>query len=107
VKVLLDECVPKRLLRDLAGHEVAHVSQVGLARLKNGRLLAAAQDRYDVLVTVDRNLSFQQNVPSFKIAVLLLHAASNRLADLRPLVAAILAALPGCQPGQVTHVGNP
>ena len=83
MKVLLDECVDWRLARDIVGHEVKTARQMGWTTLKNGELLTLASRHFDVFVTVDRNLAFQQNVSSFSIAVLVLMARSNRLADLR------------------------
>jgi hypothetical protein len=59
---------------------------MGWAGIKNGLLLTLAEKDFDVFITVDKNLSFQQNLPKFNIAVLVLHATSNRLADLKPLV---------------------
>jgi predicted nuclease of predicted toxin-antitoxin system len=85
VKILLDECVDQRFRRDLIGHEVITVREAGWAGKKNGELLALAATTYLVFITVDRNLYFQQNFSNFNIAVLILEARSNRLADLRPL----------------------
>jgi hypothetical protein len=73
---------------------------MGWATIKNGRLLALAQKEFDVFVTVDRNLSFQQNLAKFDIAVLVLSVPSNRLADLLPLAPQMLASFPGLSPGQ-------
>lgn len=66
---------------------------MGWASIKNGELLALAAQQFDVFITVDRNLSFQQNVVAFPIAIIVLRARTNRLADLRPLIPALLAAL--------------
>jgi predicted nuclease of predicted toxin-antitoxin system len=104
VKLLLDECVDRRLARDLAGHEVKTAQQMGWAAKKNGELLRLAEQEFDIFVTVDRNLSFQQNLPKFNIAVLVLHATSNRLADLRMLVPSILAILPTLSKGAVENL---
>jgi predicted nuclease of predicted toxin-antitoxin system len=93
VKILLDECLDRRLARDLAGHEVKTVPQMGWATIKNGELLTLAEKEFDVFVTVDRNLSFQQHLPRYNIAVVVLRAPSNRLQDLRPLVSKLLAVL--------------
>jgi hypothetical protein len=90
VRVLLDECVDWRLGRELAVHEVKTARQMGWRTIKNGALLALAAQQFDVFVTVDRNLSFQQNIVSFRIAVVVLQARTNRLADLRPLVPKLL-----------------
>lgn len=105
MKLLLDECIDRRLARELPGHEVQTVPQAGWAGLKNGRLLAAAESQFDVFITVDRNLSFPQSLPKFKIAVLVLRAPTNRLADLIPLAPQILAALPMLQKGKATMIG--
>jgi len=104
VKILLDECVDWRLARDLAGHDVKTAREMGWAAIKNGELLALASAEFDAFVTVDRNLSFQQNLSSRTIAVVVLRARSNRLADLRPLVAKLMAALRSAHAGAVTFV---
>ena len=77
MRILLDECVDRRLARDLVGHEVKTVPQMGWATIKNGELLALAEQQFDVFVTVDSNLSFQQNLPRFNMAVMILHAPSS------------------------------
>jgi hypothetical protein len=77
---------------------------MGWAGIENGRLLALAEKEFDVFVTVDRNLSFQQHLPKFKIAVVVLRACSNRIADLQPLLPKMLAALPNLQPGMATTI---
>jgi len=105
VKILLDECVDRRLAGEFAGHTVQTVPQMGWATIKNGRLLALAEREFDVFLTVDRNLSFQQHLPKFKIAALVVRCRTNRVSDLRPLVPQILATLPMCKPGQVVRVG--
>jgi hypothetical protein len=105
VKLLLDECIDRRLSKDLAGHDVKIVPQMGWAGIKNGELLALAEKEFDVFITVDRNLSFQQNLPRFNIAVLVLHASTNRLADLRSLAPTIYATLPILTKGKAEHVG--
>jgi len=68
--VLLDECVDWRLSRELVSHEVKTARQMGWTAVRNGELLALASTHFDVFVTVDRNLSFQQDIVSFPIAVL-------------------------------------
>lgn len=106
MRILLDECVDWRLSRDLIGHEVKTARQMGWATIRNGELLALAAKQFDVFVTVDRNLSFQQNLPAFTIAVVILRARTNRLADLRPLVPDLLAMVSGAVPGTVRYVGG-
>ena len=99
MRILLDECVDWRLSRDVIGHDVKTARQMGWATIKNGELLTLAAQQFDAFVTVDRNLSFQQNLAAFPIAIFVLRARTNRLADLRPLVPALLAALPTSKPG--------
>jgi len=106
VKVLLDECVDTRLVPHVTGFDTHTVHELGWAGVTNGKLLALAQEQFDVLVTVDRNLSFQQNLPKYSIAVVLLHARSNRIDDLVALVPEMLAAIRNALSGAVTHVGR-
>jgi len=106
VKLLLDECVDQRLARELQGHVVTTVPRMGWASKKNGDLLALAEQQFDVFITTDQNLSFQQNLTKFNIAVLVLCAPTNRLIDLKPLVPEILAALPTVMIGQVLNIGT-
>ena len=104
MKVLLDECLDWRLRRDLPGHEVKTVQEMGWDGIKNGRLLALAQAEFQVFITGDRNLSFRQNLSGFSIAVLVLKAGSIRLVHTRPLMPKVLALLPSVQPGQIIVV---
>ena len=104
MKILLDECVDRRLAKALKGHVVKTVSQMGWAGVKNGQLLALAGKEFGVFVTVDRNLSFQQHLPKFDIAVLVLSAPGNRLADLLPLVPEMLSSLPNLKRGKAAVI---
>jgi hypothetical protein len=106
VRVLLDECVDWRLGRELGSHEVRTARQMGWATLKNGELLALAAAQFDVFVTVDRNLSFQQDIVSFSVAVVVLQARTNRLADLRPLLPRLLLAIDATPPGTAKFIGS-
>jgi len=105
VKILLDECVDRRLARAVAGHEVRTARDLGWTTIKNGELLTLAASEFDVFVTVDRNLAFQQNIVNYNIAVIVLRARSNRLADLLPLVPQLLSAIPACVLGRVITIG--
>jgi len=89
-RLLLDECVDWRLARHLRPHSVTTVAKAGWSGVKNGRLLRQAEGEFDILVTVDRNLSFQQRMIDFRLAVIVLKAPSNRLQDLLPLVPQVL-----------------
>ncbi|MFB2894400.1 DUF5615 family PIN-like protein [Aerosakkonemataceae cyanobacterium BLCC-F50] len=106
MKLLLDECIDRKLAREFIGYEVKTVPQMGWAGTKNGQLLTLASAEFDVFITVDRNLSFQQNLPEFDIAVIVLQASSNRLADLKPLIPKILANLPTAIKGQAVVIST-
>ena len=106
MRVLLDECVDWRLARDIVGHDVRTARQMGWTTIKNGELPALAANHFDAFVTVDRNLSFQQNLASFPIVVIIIRAKSNRLADLRPLTPQLLAAIASGRPGAPKIVGR-
>jgi Domain of unknown function (DUF5615) len=105
MKLLLDECIDRKFAREFAGYEVKTVPQMGWAGVKNGQLLALAEAEFDVFITVDRNLSFQQNLPQLDIAVIVLQATSNRLVDLKLLAPEVLAILATVVKGQSTVVG--
>lgn len=106
MRVLLDECVDTRLAAHLAAFDTHTVHDKGWSGVTNGKLLALAQSDFDVFVTVDRNLAFQQHLPKFTIAVILLHARSNRVDDLAALIPELSAAIPNAKRGIVTHVGR-
>ena len=104
MKLLLDECTPKRLLLDFTGHDVQTVDDAGLKGLKNGALLQQASSEFDVLITVDQNMPFQQNAANLSIAIVILKARSNRYSDLRALVPRVLEILPNINAGQIVTV---
>ncbi|HJR57822.1 MAG TPA: DUF5615 family PIN-like protein [Vicinamibacterales bacterium] len=104
MRVLLDECLPRRLKRELEGHEARTAPEMGWASKRNGELLALAVGQFDVFLTADRNLSYQQDPSSFDIAIVVLAARSNRLDDLRPLVPRVLQMLPTAKRRAVTMV---
>lgn len=106
MKLLLDECTPRRSRRDLTGHNVFTVEQAGVKGLKNGALLKASSGNYDVLITADKSIPNQQNVASLGIAVLILRAKTNKYRDLKPLVPQILAALNQIQLGEIVILTN-
>ena len=79
MRVLLDECVPKRLVNEFQNHDVSTVTKEGWNGTKNGDLLKLAASRFDVFVTVDQNLEYQQNLEESGISVVVLEVESNRL----------------------------
>ena len=104
MNILLDENLDWRLRRDLPGHTLESVPLIGWAGLKNGALLAEAEKRFDVVLTMDSNMVHQQNLARFRVAIIALRAKSNRLADTRPLMPKVLAVLPTVKPGTLTLV---
>jgi hypothetical protein len=104
MRVLLDECVPRALREELPGHEVTTVAEAGWAGAENGVLLQLAAMRFDVLLTVDRSLEYQQTFSDLALAVIVSHAPSNEFAVLRPLMPAVLEALLTVELWVVTHV---
>lgn len=106
MRVLFDECCPRALRRELPGHDVKTIQEAGWAGVKNGELLRLAAGHFDVLLTVDRNLEYQQNFSGLTLAVVVVDAPSNDVEVLRPLMPAVREALPKALPGTVTHVGR-
>jgi hypothetical protein len=106
MRVLLDECVPRALRKELPGHEVKTVAEAGWAGVKNGQLLKLAAKQFDILLTVDRNLEYQQNFAGLTLAVIVVHVATNDIAMLRPLMPQVLAAIPEARAGTVTRIGG-
>ena len=104
MRILLDECLPKRLKRDLTGHDARTVPEMGRASKENGDLLGLAESQFEVFLTVDRNLSYQQDVSRFKIAVVVMEAKGNKYSDLQPLIANVLAVLSDVVAGHVVKV---
>lgn len=105
MRVLLDECVPRKLRRELPGHEVRTVVEMGWDGTKNGALLRRAAGEFDVLLTVDSNLEHQQDRSALPIAVVVLIAFSNAADILRPMMPAVRDVLAGLEPGRLYRVG--
>src|SRR5579863_6204654 len=107
MKILIDECLPDELKDPLTamGHECQTVRRAGFGSKKNGELLSLAEGRWDVMVTSDRNIKYQQNMTGRRISILILCAKSNRIKDLLPLMPACAEALLSILPGRVVEVG--
>jgi len=101
MRVLLDECTPRPLARELADVNAVHVHDLGWHGRRNGALLAAMlAEGFTALVTVDRNLSYEQNIPVSGVVVIVLRAARNWLSDLRPLLREVRRILASAVPGE-------
>lgn len=107
MRVLLDNCVPRKLATHLVGHQTTTVAKLGWNSLNDGPLLDAAENQCDVFVTMDRSIPFQQQLGHRSFAVILLRATSNRIEQLQPLVSDILTTLADIQPGQLREIGIP
>src|SRR5256885_13215051 len=108
MRILLDECVPRLLRRELPGHDVRTVPEMGWSGKKNGELLSLMETQnFGVFVTVDQNLSYQQSLREAGLAIVLLVAHTNRFADLLALVPALRARLDTLQSGDLVEVRAP
>ena len=107
MKILIDECLPAALRGTLTamGHECETARRAGYGSKKNGELLALAEDVWDVLLTSDRRMKYQQNMTGRNVAVVVLCAKSNRMKDLLPLMPAFAQALLSVSSGQIVEVG--
>jgi hypothetical protein len=105
MRILLDECIPRRLRQELPGHNVHTVPEMGWSGKKNGELLQLMTGQgFEVLLTVDQNIRHQQNLQAAGIAVIVLKAKSNRLAELTPLMPSALASLSSIRPGTIVEI---
>jgi hypothetical protein len=107
MKILLDECLPRKLKASFVGHECQTAPEAGLAGKKNGELLSLAEDQgFEVFLTVDKGIEYEQNLAGRHVAIMILRAKSNRLADLLPLVSACLAQMRLVSVGQIVRIGG-
>jgi predicted nuclease of predicted toxin-antitoxin system len=101
MRILVDECVDWRILRDLKDHDAKTVKQLGWEHIDDGALLALAAAQFDVFLTVDKDLPREQNIASFDIAVVVLRARTTRLVDLRELLVLLREALRNARPREL------
>ncbi len=106
MKLLIDECLPRALKRYLAGHECRTVQEMGWSGTQNGELLSISETEFDVFVTIDQGIRYEQNLANWKLAILVLNARSNQIEDLKPIIPAALAELRCIQPGRVITIGE-
>lgn len=104
MNVLLDECLPRKLKLELKGHFVSTVTEENWSGKKNGKLLELAEKKFDVFVTVDQNLSYQQNISKFNIAVILLSAKDNDFETLKPFMPKVKQLLNKLQVGKLFRI---
>jgi hypothetical protein len=106
MRILLDESLPKELQSEISGHDIRTVAEMSWSSLKNGDLLARCAGRFDIFPTADQNLRYQQNLSTLPVAVIVLAAKSNRIADLRPLIPELLGAIAVLVPGTFSQIGG-
>jgi len=107
MRILLDECAPRPLKRELADYDISTVVEMGWSGRKNGELLTLMnQAGFTVLLTTDQNLRYQQNLRQAGVAVVVLVASSNRLSDLLPLITDVRQVLTSISSGDVIEVGH-
>ena len=108
MRILIDECLPAALKGTLTalGHECETVRKAGFGAKKNGELLRIAEGRWDVLLTSDRNIKYQQNMTGRSVSIVILCAKSNRMKDLLPLIPACVQAFQALLPGRIVEVGS-
>ena len=104
MKILLDECVPRILKRDLPGHEVSSMGEMGWLGKKNGELLRLMSGKFDVFLTVDRNIRYQQKLEAHKVALVIVVARDNRYETLKLIMPRVLEILPDLHYGQAVEV---
>ena len=107
MKVLLDECLPKKLRKEIAdGHKIITVTEQGWSGQKNGKLLKLAETEFDVFITIDNNLSAQQNLTHINLAIIVLSAPNNRIETLKPLVPEIKEILSHIKIGEIYFISS-
>ncbi len=104
MKILFDHCVDRRLRKHISGHEVRLAKEEHLEEFKNGKLLEAAQQKFDVLLTTDKNIKYQQNLPQFSIALIVLRGIKNKAGELIELIPAVINTLETIRPGDVVYL---
>jgi hypothetical protein len=104
MRVLIDECLPRKLKQELTDHETRTVPEMGWAGKKNGELMRLMTGKFDVFLTADQNLKYQQNLKDTSVGVIVLAAKSNRLPDLLPLVPGLMESLETIKPGDLVRI---
>ena len=104
MRVLLDECLPRKPKNDLPGHDVSTVPERRWRGLKNGELLRLAENTFEVFITADQGIRYQQNLRGKNIAVIVLAAQNNQIETLRPLMSRVLAVLNTTRRGEMVRI---
>jgi len=107
-KILLDECLPKKLKREIADsdYDILTVTECGWAGTKNGKLLRLVETKFDVFITIDNNLSAQQNLKDINLGLIILSAFNNRIETLKPLTPQIKEVLGKIKTGDIIIISE-
>jgi predicted nuclease of predicted toxin-antitoxin system len=106
MRILVDESLPRRLVDEITGHAASTVTESGWSGLENGDLLHAAVGQFDVFLTADQNLEYQQNLGELPLAVVVLVAFNNKLETIRPLLPELLERLVDLEPCSLVKIGG-
>lgn len=106
MRIIVDECLPRRLCKLFTGHDAVPVQKAGYGGFKDKALLERIEGEFDAFVTIDGNLIYQQNFTDRRIGVVVLRAVTNTFEDVKPLLPRVLEALKTLEPGDVVHVGD-
>jgi hypothetical protein len=104
MRILIDECVDPRVAKLFAGHDVKTVHDMGWGRLPDGPLLKLAEGAFDVLITIDRSLEYQQNLRKLSLGVVVVDVPKNQMPYYVAVGRDLLSAVNRLRPGQVIHV---
>ena len=107
MRVLLDECVNPRVRETFPNHQIQTVKTMGWTGIANGKLMALAQQSFDVFVTVDQNLEYRQNLPTLKLGLIVVAVPDNNIKYFRPIFPGLLKAVESVHLGQVIHITSP
>lgn len=104
MKILFDVCCPRPLRTFLPGHEVLTAQEMGWRRLQNGNLLAQAQTLFDVMISTDSNIEYQQSLPDYEISLIVLRSVTGRIPELLTLIPDCLQAIQEIQKGECFYL---
>lgn len=107
MKILLDECVTKKVKPLLPDFEVKTVAEMGFSGLKNGKLLTATQEAgFDLLITIDKNMDFQQNISKFKLTIVVFGVKNSNIKYIQPLIPIFIQSVKTFQKGRTYNIAE-
>ena len=104
MRILLDECVNAGIKAAFPGHQITTVPETGWSGIKNGQLLALIAGNFDVFITIDQNIRFQQNLTGLSFAILFVSVPNNMIHSFRPLFPVLLETVENLRPGEIKRV---